>query len=271
MGIFGEPSGRNKNIESRVPSVDRALDLLELLATSDHGLTLSDVSRVFGIPKSSTHYLLHDLARRGYVERDPGGRTYSLGLQATGLATIRLTKSLLTALCEPYVKQLAKNLNLCAQLGILDAAEAIVIAKADPGAGKKFDSWIGRHFELHCTALGKALIAFVSKPELTKLFQNCTLPKHNPNTICSLQSLEVHLGIVRANGFAVDDEEHELGVRCIAAPIFNFLGRPIASICVFGPTDRLPKLNLKSLGSRVAAVATEVSRHLSEQVGSFHV
>jgi DNA-binding IclR family transcriptional regulator len=268
MQIYGESGRETKKPESRVPSVDRALDLLELLAMSDRGLTLSDVSRVLGIPKSSTHYLLHDLAWRGYVERDPDGGTFSLGIQATRLATIRLTKSLLTVLCEPYVRELAKNLKLCAQLGIFDAAEALVIAKADPGAEVKFDSWIGRHFELHCTALGKALIAFLSKPELTKLFENRALPKHNPNTICSMQSLEIHLRKVRANGFAVDDEEHELGVRCIAAPIFNFWGKPIASICVFGPTSMLPNGTVKSLGSQVASATAEVSRHLSEQINS---
>ena len=116
--------------------------------------------------------------------------------------------------------------------------------------------------------MSAALIAFLSKPELTKLFQNRALPKHNPNTICSLQSLELHLGTVRANGFAVDDEEHELGVRCIAAPIFNFLGKPIASICVFGPTYMLPNRNLKALGSEVASATSEITRHLSQQVGS---
>jgi IclR family KDG regulon transcriptional repressor len=268
MRILGESGGRTRQLDSRVPSVDRALDLLELLAISDRGLSLSDISRALDIPKSSVHYLLHDLAWRGYVERAPGGRTYSLGVQATRLATIRLTKSLLTVLCEPYVKDLAKHLNLCVQLGIFDAAEALVIAKADTGAGGTFDSWIGRHFELHCTALGKALIAFLSKPELTKLFQNRALPKHNPNTICSFHSLEIHLETVRANGFAVDDEEHELGVRCIAAPIFNFLGKPIASICAFGPSRMLPNGNLKSLGSMIASATTEVSRHLSEQVGT---
>jgi IclR family transcriptional regulator, KDG regulon repressor len=268
MRNIGEPDGWAKQVESRVPSVDRALDLLELLAISDHGLTLSDISRALDIPKSSVHYLLRDLAWRGYIERAPGGRTFSLGIQAARLATIRLTKSLLTVLCEPYVKQLAKHLNLCTQLGIFDAAEALVIAKADPGTEGKFDSWIGRHFELHCTALGKALIAFLSKPELTNLFQNRALPKHNPNTICSLQSLELHLGTVRANGFAVDDEEHELGVRCIAAPIFNFLGKPIASICVFGPTYMLPNRNLKALGAQVASATSEITRHLSQQVGS---
>jgi DNA-binding IclR family transcriptional regulator len=257
-----------KRLESRVPSVDRALDLLELLASSDRGRTLSQVSRALGIPKSSTHYLLHDLAWRGYVERDPDGGTFSLGIQATRLATIRLTKSLLTDICEPYLRELAKNLGLCAQLGIFDAAEALVIAKADPVAEVRSDSWIGRHFELHCTALGKALIAFLSKSELAKLFENRGLPKHNPNTICSLRNLEVHLGSVRVNGFATDDEEHELGVRCIAAPIFNFLGKPIASMAVFGPTNLLPNGLLRSLGAQVADVTAEVSRHLSEHVNA---
>jgi len=268
MQVISETDQRAKQSESRVPSVDRALDLLELLAVSDRGLTLSDVSRSLHIPKSSVHYLLQDLAWRGYVERAPGGKTFSLGINTARLGTIRLTKSLLADLCKPYVKRLARNLNLCAQLGILDAAEALVIAKADPGSEAKLDSWIGRHFELHCTALGKALIAFLSKSELDKLFQGRALPKHNPNTICSFRSLETHLRAVRLSGFAVDDEEHELGVRCIAAPIFNFLGKPIASICVFGPTFALPNGNLRVVGSQVATATAEISRHLSQRVGA---
>jgi DNA-binding IclR family transcriptional regulator len=265
--MLGETGVNGNGFESRVPSVDRALDLLEFLVASERGLTLSEISRALGMPKSSAHYLLHGLAWRGYVERAPGGRVYCLGPQAARLTTIRLTNSLLMALCEPYVRELARMLNLCVLLGILDSTEALVIAKARPSDKVKFDS--GQHFGLHCTALGKSLIAFLPKPELTKLLQNTVLTKHNLNTISSLPGLEAHLRTVRACGFAIDNEEYELGVRCVAAPIFNFLGKPVASICVFGPNERLPNISLKHLGSRVAAATAQVSRYLSEQVGSF--
>jgi IclR family acetate operon transcriptional repressor len=250
--------------ETRVPSVDRAFDLLELLTLSDQGLTLSEVSQKLQIPRSSAHYLIQSLAYRGYLERNPAGRAYILGLRVANFANSAPARSQLRLASNPYLQGIVKKLGLTAQLGVLDGGEALVIDRVAAPTDVRFDSWVGRHFELHCTALGKALIAHLPDSELKKLFEGRGMPRHNPNTICSLEAVRAQLAEVRANGYASDNEEHELGVRCVAAPIFNYLGNTVAAICVFSSITRFPAWQVPAVGKLVISAASEVSRQLRD-------
>ncbi|MGH9445069.1 MAG: IclR family transcriptional regulator, partial [Terriglobia bacterium] len=144
-----------------VPSVDRALDLLELLASTTSGLNLSTISRKLSIPKSSAYYLVTTLAKRNLVRRSPGGRAYSLGTHALSIARMSPAESDLRKLCSPYIHSLSKKLGMTAQIGIREGAEVRIIDRSElPGV--RLDSWVGRHFDLHCTAIGKALISHLS-------------------------------------------------------------------------------------------------------------
>jgi IclR family transcriptional regulator, KDG regulon repressor len=250
--------------ETRVPSVDRALDLLELLALSDHGLTLSEVSRKLQIPRSSAHYLIQSLACRGYLERNPAGRDYVLGLRVANFAHSVAARSQLKMISSPYLRDIVKESGLTAQLGVLDGAEALVIDRVDAPTGMQLDSWVGRHFELHCTALGKALIAYLSDAEVEKLFEGRGLSRHNPNTLCSMEAVRAQLAEVRIKGYALDNEEHEIGVRCLAAPIFNYLGSAVAAICVFSSASKFTSWRVSGVGNKIVSVAVEISRHIRE-------
>jgi DNA-binding IclR family transcriptional regulator len=259
----GSPK-RLELFETRVPSVDRALDVLELLAGSARGLTLSDISRTLQIPRSSAHYLIQSLLCRGYLARSPAGREYVLGLRVANLTPLTPAQSELRAVCSPYLTSLAKELGLTAQVGVLGRVEAVVIDRADSLADVRFDSWVGRHFDLHCTALGKALIAHLSDAQVERLFQGRGLPRHNRNTLCSLTDVKAHLADVRTRGYAIDNEEHELGVRCIAAPIFNNLRSVVAAVCVFSSVTKLPEWHIPIVGRRVVSAASDISRYLRE-------
>ena len=137
-----------------------------------------------------------------------------------------------------------------------------MIQKVDPPSGKRLDSWVGRHFDLHCTALGKALLAYLSDEEVERLFEQNDLSSHNPNTICSLSKLKAHLAVIRARGYAVDDQEHELGVRCVAAPILSEHGRALAAVTVFSPVNQFPSWQIPQCGLKVVSAAREISRSL---------
>lgn len=246
-----------------VPSVDRALNLLELLASTTTGLNLSMISRKLKIPKSSAYYLVTTLAKHNFVRRSPGQRVYSLGTDAPSFARISRAEYDLQALCSPYIQSLSKRIGMTAQLGIREGAEARIIDRSElPGV--RLDSWVGRHFDLHCTAIGKALISNLSDVEVENLFKTRGLPKHNENTICSLDGLKSHLAEVRRKWFATDDEEHELGVRCIASPIVNHLGGVVGAICIFAPASRLPPPEMPALGLEVGKLAKEITRNLND-------
>lgn len=265
-GVVADLAAQKKTraLETRVPSVDRALDLLELLALSDHGLTLSDLSRKLRIPRSSAHYLIQSLVCRGYLERNPAGHDYVLGLRVANFANSVAVRSQLRVISSSYLQGIVKELGLTAQLGVLDGAEALVIDRVDAPTDIRLDSWVGRHFDLHCTALGKALIAHLPDPEVKKLFEGHGLPRHNPNTLCSMEAMRAHLAEVRAKGYALDNEEHELGVRCVAAPIFNYLGNGVAAICVFSSTTKFPAWHIPGVANKIISVAREISRYLHD-------
>jgi DNA-binding IclR family transcriptional regulator len=250
--------------EVRVPAVDRAFDVLEILGRSGRGLTLTELSREVGIPKSTTHYLIYTLVARGYVQRSPGSRQYSLGLRAFDFATAGVAELQLRRISSPHIQALARRLRLTVQTAVLKAGEGVIIDKADSPreVWGGCDSWIGRHFDLHCTAQGKALIAWLPKTELESLFANRGLARFTRHTICSLDDLEAHLAETRQKGFGVNDEEHILGVRGVAGPVFNHIGSVIASVSVRGSLTEIPDWRIQDLGNDVIYVAQEISRHL---------
>lgn len=256
-------SSNTMSYETRVPSVDRAINVLELVAGARRGLTLSQISQKLLIPKSSAHYLIQGLVGRGYLMRNPGGRDYSLGLCAGSLANTAVARSQLNTVCTPYLQKLVQKLGLIAQVAVLDGAEALIINVNTP-ANFQLDSWVGHHFDLHCTAVGKALIAHLSDLELERLLQDRGLPMHNPNTVCSLGTLKGHLAETRTRGFATDNEEHALGVRCIAAPVFNPLKKVVAAICTFSSKSNLLNWQIPAIGCELVCAAREISRELGE-------
>lgn len=247
--------------DSSVPSVDRALNLLELLASTNGGLNLSMISRRLNIPKSSAYYLVTTLAKHNFVRRSPDRRFYLLGTHAPSSAKVSRAESDLKKLCSPYIQSLSKKLVMTAQVGVREGAEARIIDRSEL-PGLRLDSWVGRHFDLHCTAIGKALISYLPEAEVENLFKTRGLPKHNVHTVCSLEVLRAHLAETRRRGFATDDEEHELGVRCVASPIFNHLSGVVAAICVFSPVTRISCSQMPNVGFEVMKAANEISRSL---------
>jgi len=243
----------------RLPSVDRALDLLEVLAGSTEGLTVSEVSRTIRIPKSTTHYLMYTLLVRGYIQRNFDGRRYSLGLRSFELANRSDTEQL-RAVTRLDLRRIAERLRLTAITAVLKGAEAVVIENAEPSGSEMGGQWIGRHVDVHCTSLGKALIAHLSGLEIEALFRERPLARFTPNTICSLKVLRAQLERVRVDGFAINDEEHIIGVRGIAAPIVNHVGRVVASIGVNGSRAQVSREQIPSTAKEVISAAREISR-----------
>jgi len=246
----------------RVPAIDRAFDLLELLADRCGSLSLSEISRSLHIPKSSAHYLVHTLVTRGYLQQMPNGRNYSSGSRlAVILGNQSLRRYQLRNICAPYLRRLATNFALTAHAAVLDESEGVIIDKEEWSSGRQVSSYLGRHFDLHCTALGKALIVQLSEAEVEGLFQNRGFPRHNSKTIFSLKTLKLELEKVRAKGYAVNDEEHTVGVRAIAAPVPNHLGQVVAAISLHGPIGSIPTSKIASVGNEICSVARDISEH----------
>ena len=247
----------------RLPAVDRAMSLFELLAESHAGLTLSQVSRKLDIPKSTAHYLLHTLQTRGYVQRSIDGRQYSLGIRFGDVARGDNAEVGLRSVAIPYLRQIVARLDLTATLAVRRSAEAAIIARVESRHDEGGGAWVGRHIDLHCTAQGKALIANLSDEELNKLFSNRELARFTSKTICSLSSLKVHVQEVRARGYSVNDEEMVCGIRAVAAPIVDSSRAVVASVTVRGTTRLIPTHLIAPLGQEMIVVSREISQQIS--------
>jgi len=247
--------------ETGAPAVTRALDLLEILGRSPRGLTLSELSRRLEIPKSTTHYLIHTLTARGYMQRIPLTRQYSLGLRAFDIKSDNAEEWHMRDFFSPWIREVAEATSLGAQISVLKGSEGMVIDRFDcrsvPSTTRS-----GHHFRLHCTAAGKALIAWLPDPDLEKIFPNRFLAKFTTKTIADFDKLKGQLAEVRKRHYAVNDEEYHLDRRAVAAPILNDDGNVIASLSVDGSTTEIPAQHLSKVATVVLQAAEEISREI---------
>jgi DNA-binding IclR family transcriptional regulator len=242
-----------------VPSLDKALCILELLTRSRAGLTLPDLVEQSGLAKSSVHYLLVTLERRGYVHRNEKAGRYQLGMKLFSLANSALNGLGLRQKSAPHLAALRMKTGLTVHFAILEQNEAVPISKHDGQTGPKLATWVGKRMDLHCTGLGKALIAFLPVAEVDKIIQARGLGRHNENTISNPKRFREELERVARVGYALDDEEDELGMRCIGAPVFGRSGRPVAAVSVAGTTSEIVSENIASLVAELKRTAARVS------------
>ena len=247
-----------------VPSLDKALCILELLTRSRAGLTLPDLVDRSGLAKSSVHYLLVTLERRGYVHRNERAGRYMLGAKLFSLANSALQGLELRQKCAPHLAALRMRTGLTVHLGILEQTEAVLISKHDGQSGPKTATWLGKRMEVHCTGLGKALVAFAPESEVDAIVQLHGLGRHNENTISSPKRFREELERVVRLGYAVDDEEDELGMRCIGVPIFGPGGRAVAAVSVAGTTSEIVAENISQLATDLKRTAARIGSAVAD-------
>lgn len=245
-----------------VPAVDKALSVLELLAQSRSGFTLGELTRRMSLPKSSVHCLLLTLERRGYLHRNEKSR-YLFGLKLFGLANMALSGIGLREKALPFLKALMARTRFTVHLAMMEQGEAVLIEKVEPPNVYKLATWLGKRMDVHCTSLGKALIAHLPEAEVEVLVRDRGLPRHNENTICSLRRLKDELARARNTGYALDDEEDEVGARCIGAPVFDAEGKVIAAVSVSGTTAQITSENLAAVAEQVKDCAASITAVLA--------
>lgn len=259
-----------RNLKTRdVPSLDRALAIFEILAHSRRGNSLAELARRLFVPKSSLHCVLLTLERRGYIERSETTHRYVLGLKLFSLVNSAINQLTVNEAALPVLRSLMNQTHLTVHMGILDQGEVVLVNKIDPPGLFRLATWIGKRMEIHCTGVGKALIAYLPPEQLEELLSQHALPRHNDCTIANARKLKEQLKVVRTLGYAFDDEEDEVGLRCIGAPVFDHDGRAVAAVSVAGTTAQITRENRSRLAERLKSAVLEISRNLGfEQDGS---
>ncbi|MGE5579033.1 MAG: IclR family transcriptional regulator [Bacillota bacterium] len=244
-------------------TVDRALDVLEQIGDAANGLTLTEVSAKVGLSKATVSRLVASLASRGYVRRDPANLRYRLGVGILNLTGEFLQSIEFREVAVPHLREIQRLSGETANLAIMDADEVVYLERIESPHTVKASFRVGKRAPLSCTALGKAMLAFTDEDEVRRRFAgDRSIVRSTERSVASLQDLLQNLARVRVEGVAVDDEEHQMGVRCVGGPIFDVTGRVIAAISVSGPTSRIPLERLPEICGLVRKASQAISAEL---------
>jgi IclR family transcriptional regulator, KDG regulon repressor len=239
-------------------TVLKALDVLECIAFAERPLSAADVAKLCKLSRPTAYRLICTLVTRGYVAEEDDSH-YRLGTQALSLSQNVLDSLDLPEFAQPYLRGLSDITNETAYLSILDDDEILYVGKAESSQSLRTNTKIGSRNMLHCTSMGKAILAFLPENDRVKLVKRLKLVNNTATTITNPNALLEELAAIRAQQFSIDNEESEDGVRCVGAPIFDRSGRVFAAISVSGPAYRLSTARLVALSSLVMDTARTIS------------
>lgn len=215
-------------------TVDRSLELMELLSQYPAGLTSGEIERELQLNKLTVHRLLSTLENRKFIERLEGGRRYGIGLKLVELCSVRLNTVEIKTEAQPCLRELAEKLVQPTHLAILSGREAVYIEKIDPVNTIRMYSQIGKRIPLYASAVGKALLMDADDGIIKKAFPEGKAEMFTDTTLHSADELAQEVRRARQWGFAIDNEEHEPGVFCCAAPVYDYRGQLIAAVSTAG-------------------------------------
>jgi DNA-binding IclR family transcriptional regulator len=231
-----------------VPAIKRAFQVIDLLTETDTGLTISDIHRTLKLPLSSAATILYTLEALGYLEREDGSGRYTLGVRMLSFSRKVADQLNLVGRCQALLEELVRESALTAHLAVRRDGESMYVARvAGPGL-LQISSYVGMRWPVHASAVGKALLAFLPSEERARVLRNMDFRPVTPNTITSLRSLEAQFRNFRKVGYCWEIGEGEVGVACIAAPVFGPDQEVIAAISLAGSTQQITKSNLRKLG-----------------------
>ena len=255
----GRPASVGSEPSGEVQSLDRAIGLLEMLASGE-GLGLSELARHTELPPSTVHRLLMTLNRRGLVSHDSetGLWTVGVGLFRIGSAYLRIRK--LPEIVRPVIRKLLDEVGETVNVSMLDQRELVCVAQAESHAPVRAFFRLGRRLPLHASAAGKAILAAGSPAFRDDLLEGAPIERFTDTTHRSRKALLADVGEVATRGWAFDDEEHTVGMQCVSAAILNEWSEPAGAISISAPAVRMGRERAEVLGERVKATAL----HLSE-------
>jgi len=241
-----------------VAVLGKALDLLELI-TDAGDLGLADLSARSGASKASSFRILTTLHRRGYVSKDPVTRHYTPGPRLIALSFANVSKLQLVPRARPVLEELRDELGETVNLGILADRDVLYLEIAESARSLRMSSEVGARDRLHSTSLGKAILAALPPAEARALLGTYERRPATRRTITDIEALMAELRATHERGYSIDDEENEVGARCVGVAITDVAGRPQAAVSVSGPAARVFDSTIDAMGARLVDVAEEIA------------
>ncbi|MEH7331860.1 IclR family transcriptional regulator [Neobacillus drentensis] len=248
--------------ENMVKSVSRALDIITLVSLKKGGLGVTEIANQIDINKSSVYRILSTLVQYGYVEQDEDTGRYKLGYKFLEVSSKLLESIDLRTEAKPFLQELESETNEVIHLVVYDQGEVVYIEKLEGNETLRMHSKVGKRAPMHCTSVGKAILAYLPSHVVLDILERKGMPMHTDKTITNKEEFIRELADVKRNGYALDLEENEYGITCIAAPIFDHLGKAIAAVSISGPTMRMTEERLKQLQARMIHTGKQISARL---------
>lgn len=244
-----------------VESADRVLRLLECFAPHERDVSLGEIAERVGLPKSSVHRLLGTLIAHNFVERNEGTRRYRLGIRLFELGSAAIHERGLHTAAHPVLEGLTASTGETCHLAVLSEGEAVYVYKVDGPSSIIMSSRVGGRAACHATSIGKVLMAWAAE-DLRLKSRRRPMRAYTHNTITTAEAFDAELARVRDLGYALDLEEFEEGLRCIAAPVRDQSGQVVSALGIAGPRRRLEDDQLERLAKEVVKAADLLSRNL---------
>ena len=245
-----------------IGSVERAVDILNLFNVRSPELGMTEIAKSLGLHKSTVASLVYTLAAKDYLYQNQATRKYRLGFKLVERASIVLGHVEVRHAALPHLQQLRDEFDETVNLAILDEAYVVYVERLVGTKALGVRTEIGKREPAHSTALGKAILSHLPAAELEVFVKQHGLRKVTERTITTRPRLMRELGKTRERGFAIDEEESELGERCVGAPIFDHMGRVVAAVSISAPLPRIPLTEIPRFGAQVRQTAEAISRNL---------
>lgn len=247
-----------------ITALQRGLRLLHLFSQYSRGLTAKQVAGLSRLPVSTVHRFLANLVTAGFLSCDVDG-TYHLGIACFAIGQAAVGQLDIRRLSLPYLRELNHQTRETIHLTVRHGLSAVYVEKLDSPEPLRIHSRIGAAVPLYCTAVGKVMLAYMPEEEQERILPEIAIKRLTANTVGNLQELKTELYRVRKNGYACDLEEHEMHIRCMAAPIWDHNGTVQSSVSITAPVVRMPVTRLRQLAPLIQSAGLQISRELGYQ------
>ena len=249
-----------EKLDGSLKSVRKALQIFELFTIDTPELSISDLVRKLSMPKVSVYRFLRVLMKSSFITQDRQTKKYRLGIKIFELGSIVLRNFDLREVAFPLIVELSKRSGETVHLGVLDNQQVVSIEGVESDQSLRISLPVGKRVYLHSTGIGKAILAFLPEQEVKEIVRQKRLPRFTNNTIIHFEQLMKEIQLIKKRGYAIDNEENEPGIRCIAAPIFDVNKQVMASISISGPSVRIPHSRIAELSSMVTETSQKISK-----------
>ncbi|CAA7599485.1 GAF domain-like [Acididesulfobacillus acetoxydans] len=248
--------------EKNVQTLERSLDVLEVLAQAEGALGVTEIGNRVSLHKSTVYRILQTLAHRGYVERERDGDRYYLGIKIVELGIRFFDDLQIRKVSEPYLSDLANMFDEVVHLVLFDQGEIVYLDKIESSQIIGMRSRVGRRAPMHCTAAGKAILSTLSEDEVRQILKVKGMPRLTHNTKTDIRELLEEFPEIRRTKVARDNEENDLGITCLGTPVLDYSGRAIGGVSVSGPSIRMKEKGPDRISAELRRVGEEISSQL---------